>query len=577
MLNALSVALRDDKPDGVARAAASMRRQGFVHALHFDWEGGALDAWSHPSQLASGNAELRTPAGCAVCVGPLWYRGRFGRAALPGVIEDIEARGSLDEMQLRGNFALFVHVRGHCILMNDALGFVRINASPDAKFHCTSWLATCAYAGPVEIDEAAAIEYVLLGASHSDATVARGVTTLPLASTLDLDSGRLRKRLPAGFWEEGETPASPDAAVAQLREHLLAVFREAGAATGGKVRAALSGGFDSRLILAGLLAAGARPELFVYGAADSPDVKIAQAVAASVDLPIEVIDKRDIERGLPEPDLERLVQNALFFDGLPNDGIWDRGADQQTRLAQTAGGALTQNGGGGEIFRNFFHLPDRPLHALDVVRSFYRGFDKKVFRRPGALDAYNERMVSSMQRVLGIDAAQASRKLTRAQVELLYPLFRCHHSMSVNNSAMARHGNYVTPLIDIWLTRLTHGLPLAWKGAGALQARTLTALHSDIAAQQSAYGFRFSEGPDRRARRNEWMTCMRPVMTRPAINAMRRRVQRECVSPETMSACRRMLPGAWRLDEVLDLAALPDDRAFARALAIEVAWRGVMA
>lgn len=576
MLNALTVALRGSDADGAARAAASMQRQGFVHAARYAWDGGVLDAWSNPGQVAIENCELGTPMGTAYCVGPLWYRGRFGRTALPMVMADIESRGALDELELRGNFALFVHTPTRCLLMNDALGFVRINRSAGGLFHSTSWLATCAYAGSVELDEDAAIEYVLLGASHSDATVARDITSLPLAHAFDLHARMARARLSPGFWTDAPVPQSFDAAVEQLSAHLLRVFREAGAAFSGKVRAALSGGFDSRLILAGLLATGTRPDLFVYGAAGSSDVRIAQAVAAGAALPIKAIDKREIERSLPEVDLDHLVQTALFFDGLPNDGIGDRGSDRQTRLAQTADGYLAINGGGGEIFRNFFHLPDRPLHAIDVVRSFYRGFDAKVFRRTGALRDYEARMVASMQRVLGLGDAQSGKRLTRAQVELLYPLFRCHHWMGVNNSVAVRHGAYATPLVDLHAARIAAQISLAWKNAGQLEARLIAGLHRGVAGEISSYGFSFSDGPSARARRAERATCLRPPWLRPTINAVRRRLHATGPDARIVTRFRTLLPGEWRLDSLLDLARLPDTGAFARALAVEVVWREVL-
>jgi asparagine synthase (glutamine-hydrolysing) len=59
------------------------------------------------------------------------------------------------------------------------------------------------------------------------------------------------------------------------------------------------------------------------------------------------------------------------------------------------------------------------------------------------------------------------------------------------------------------------------------------------------------------------------------INATRRSLRNVRVAPETVHRYRAILPGEWRLDPVLDLAQLPDDRALARALAVEVVWRRI--
>ena len=576
MLNTLSVMLRSANPGGWLRAVRSMERQGFLPASSLEWDGGVWNAWTHPGQQAVENFDVRSAYGSACCVGPLWYRGRFGNVALGLLLDDANATGRIDEMELRGNFALFLHARGQCLLMNDALGFVRLYTSSDGLFYSTSWLATCAYAGSMELDESAAAEYVLLGAAHSDRTLARGITTLPLGHAFDLAGRRVQSRLPANAWGATQTPASFDTAVEEISEHLRTICGEVAAAFPGHTRAALSGGFDSRLIVAGLLAAGNHPELFVYGDSTSEDVPIARKVADSVGSALKVIDKDVLNRRMPSLDLERLVNSALFFDGLPNDGIYDPGADQRTRLEQNAGGCIALNGGGGEVFRNFFHLPNRTLHAVDIVRTFYRGFDSKVFRRPRGLASYEDGMVSSIGRTLLIQNATARQTLGRQQVELLYPLFRCHHWMGVNNSIGVRHGYYATPLVDLKTVRLASTLPLAWKNAGRLESRLITKLHPGIAGQPSTYGFRFSDGPDRRARLAEWITCMRPPSARPYINAARRRLY-NLRAPRMIADCRSSLPGAWRLDPVLDLTRLPDNTAFARALAVEVAWRELLA
>lgn len=579
MLNALSVALQGANREGVARAEKSFRRQGFVLAAQIDWHGGLVNAWACPSQPDSDHCLIQTPSEDACCVGPLWYRGQFGHFALRSIVEEFITTGHVDETMLRGNFALFMRTASDCLLMNDALGLARIHVSADGLFYSTSWLACCAYADRLELDEPAAIEYVLLGASHSDQTVARGVTTLPLAHDFDLTRRQTRPRqdLLAALAAHERGPATFEEALHDISAHLRTVCREVVAAFPRRTRMALSGGFDSRLILSGLLASGGHPELFVYGDAACADVRVARAVANRAGLSLNAIDKSELDRQHALPNLEQLVGNALFFDGLPNDGIHDSGADRQTRLQQTAGGFLALNGGGGEIFRNYFHLPDRHLSTMDIVRAFYRGFDHDVFRRTDGLSCYEADLAASIARSIGLDDLPARQKLKREQVEQVYPLFRCHHWMGVNNSVALRHGYYVTPLVDLTTVRLAARLPLAWKNAGKLESRLIAQLHPGVAQQMSEYGFRFSDGPHRHARFSAWMTRMRPVRARPFINATHRRMHRQGVTPGVLQHYRLVLPGEWQLDPLINLDRLPDTQAFARALAVEVAWRELLA
>lgn len=572
VLNALCVSTTDSNHAGEVRAAASMQRQGFRAGRHFAWDGGTLATWGHPTQDDGQSTALHSSTGIACCVGPLWYRNRFGAAALPILLDDLATTGQLDEAELSGNFAAFLQTGNHCLLLNDLLGYVRIYASSDRAFYSTSWLATCAYVARAELDAAAAVEYVLLGATHADDTVVQGVHKLPLASAFDLSARCVRPR-PRLWAEATDRLPTLDDAVATITPHLQATFQRITTAFPNGIHMALSGGFDSRLILAGVLNAGARPELFVYGDPASPDAQIARSVADHAGLSLEVIDKETLDRGRAAPGRAQLVNSALFFDGLPNDGLWDLGSDQITRLDQTAGGRAVLNGGGGEIFRNYFHLPDRRFSALDIVRAFYRGFDRAVFRRPRDLAAYEARMAAAVLRAIDAGSGDPRQPLDRARVELAYPLFRCHHWMAVNNSVGVRHGHYLTPLVDAVATRMAWRLPLAWKNAGRLESRLITALHPGVAGQMSEYGFRFSDGPTQSARLHAWKDRMRPVFARPLIGALGRSRRGDAVSPGFASHCRMLLSGEWCMDTLLDLEHLPDDHAFARALAVEVVWR----
>src|SRR5574337_1216875 len=572
MLNVLSVFLAGGDPNGESRAQYSLERQGFFRATRIEWDGGSVVAWGYPGQRQVEDCVVQSSWGTACCVGPLWYRGYFGRQALATLLDEVCASGRMEEAALRGNFALFLNTGEHTWLLNDALGFVRIHVSADGRFLTTSWLAACAYLQHIELDAASAIEYVLLGAAHSCHSVARGVDLLPLGHVQDLKRRRTWPRFPEGFDSRAPKFASWDEAVEAISGHLRAVSTEVALAFPGRVNTALSGGFDSRLIVAGLLAAGVQPRLFVYGDPDSADVAVARTVADVTGLALDPIDKDVMNRSLPALDIESLEQSALFFDGLPTDGIYDPGADRRTRLQQTADGYIALNGGGGEIFRNFFHLPDRAFTAYDIVRTFYRGFSRGVFRDPDGLASYEARLAASIRDSVGLSAVD-SQHLSRAQIELLYPLFRCHYWMGVNNSVAIRHGYYATPLVDMESVRLALRVPLCWKNAGALQSRLITALHPGIAAQLSAYSFRFDDGPGWKARLAEWITCARPVLLRPLINATRRKLQDMRCAPAVLQAYRLLLPGEWQMDSLLDLAHLVDDRALGRALAVEIAWR----
>jgi len=590
LLNALAVSTGGDV-QRLRRAKASLARQGFVESVRVDWNDVALSGWSIPNECggaAHADSFVKTEEGFACCVGPLWYRGLFGGPALLRLLADARAHGSIgsesppidrlpgniDAAEMRGSYAVFLQQGDSAWLWNDAPAFVHVFRTEDGCFHSTSWLAARAYSGNADLHEDATIEYVLLGASHSEQTVAAGVQQLPTGQAVDLGAGRLHRWLPPQSWISGAPPRSEDEAAEALCAHLRVVFDEISRAFRGRTRAALSGGFDSRLIVAGLLSQEERPGLFVYGDEASADVVTASEVARRQRLRVSVIDKARINGDLPQPGLEELVASALFFDALPNDGVIDPGADRQTRKAQSAGGCIALNGGGGEILRNYFHLPDRPFAPRSVVRTFYRQFDQRCLRRPSGLRRYEDRLASSIARSVG--GTGPDGRLSRDRVERAYALFRCHYWMGVNNSVAQRSGYFTTPLVDLQLVRIASVLPLRWKNAGALQSRLISMLHPGIASHASSYGFRFSDGPDSRARRLERRMCARPVFVRPLISEVRRRLQRGGPSENLVARYREMLQGEWWLDAVLDLTRLPDEDSFSRALSVELLARGLV-
>ncbi len=112
-------------------------------------------------------------------------------------------------------------------------------------------------------------------ASHSERTPFSGVTRLRLGHGIDLDANTEQSRFPAGLVPAPYVRhASFDDAVERISSRLAESFAEITSAFPGRTSAALSGGFDSRLIVASLLANGERPRLFVYGADESEDVRI---------------------------------------------------------------------------------------------------------------------------------------------------------------------------------------------------------------------------------------------------------------------------------------------------------------
>jgi len=56
-------------------------------------------------------------------------------------------------------------------------------------------------------------------------------------------------------------------------------------------------------------------------------------------------------------------------------GLFDNGGNRRARLDRQAGGAMAVSGGCGEVFRNFFYLPDGRYTTRDILYAFFSQFD----------------------------------------------------------------------------------------------------------------------------------------------------------------------------------------------------------
>jgi hypothetical protein len=133
--------------------------------------------------------------------------------------------------------------------------------------------------GPVDLDRTGCEEFLRTGSIYEGRTVFDGIQKLPPASVLRLSGNAVAEE--KNYWRVADLdPEKFDGkqAVKQLTHQLLTA-----AARIGKLFARpvcdLTGGYDSRAVVAAFLGAGARFETTVAGAADSADVLIAEGLS----------------------------------------------------------------------------------------------------------------------------------------------------------------------------------------------------------------------------------------------------------------------------------------------------------
>ncbi len=469
----------------------------------------------------------------AFSVGTFIYRGRIGREALEVLFKDL-SESPLDHGSIYGHYCLGVCRRGTLTIRIDGLGTYKAYCDSRRKIFSSSFLAMLEALEGARINPQAVYEYVFQGATYGDETVIRDIRLLPAGETIEISD---IVRTEAG-WSSMVREPSPAAFEEQLNRNLFnlrAYIRVVATLFGDNVDTALSGGYDSRLLLALLGEQRLRPRIHVYGSPGDRDVRIAKQIADAEGYSIQHIDKASFPKLSIDDFPDTVERNFYAFDGYPTDGIFDNASDLQTRRDRGAGGALMLNGGGGEVFRNFFNLPDRRFTVRQLSRSFYSRFDPRLCTRLFSQRRYLDRMTEKIEQVLGIEGV----RLERQDIEYLYPAFRCRFWTGRNTTVNNRIGWALTPFTDTNIVRDAITIPVRFKNFGKFEASLIRAANPRLATYPSAYGHDFSGNPPLGRIMKDWATLIRPTFLRKyayRLKRVRKSTYPYFLSPEYVSS-----------------------------------------
>ncbi len=494
--------------------------------------------------------------------------GLCGEPAARCLLRDVDT-GSPDWERLTGQLCAVVLRGGDLTLFTDRLGIYKVYCDRDNRVFSSSFLAVAECVEARTGDAQGVYEYVFQEATYGHTTVLEEVR---LAQT----DGRYRfaeavqferwSGCPLQDMDEDREDRTLDDHVAACLERLRAVYAGMALAFGDSIDTALSGGYDSRLTLGLLQQQGVVPKVHVYGRSHDADVRIAKAIAQGEGFSLTHVDKHSSRDINPERYAQCVETNFHVFDGYPPAGIFDDGVDLSTRLERCAHGELMLNGGGGEIFRNFFYLLDRAMSVRRFLWCFYNRFDPAACTDLFDEEAYHARLGGKVKAAV----RSGDSVLKRREIEYLYPAFRCRYWMGRNNQINNRLGWALTPFMDYELVRCAVGVPLRFKNHGRLQAAMIRAVSPELARYTSDYGHGFiGRIPFTRLAR-DYSTLLRPPRMRRY--AYRLRYRRPRPRPRFLSGdyLRAVLdPRLPRLGAFFRIDGIHDPAAFTRVCTLE--------
>jgi hypothetical protein len=478
---------------------------GFGPPATFENSAGILDCYAKIDYPSCDLILL--PDGFAVAAGTFLYDGAVGAEALRRFAAAEDQTAALTEAN--GHFALVLRRGARTLLLRDRVGAFEVFLDDTLNVISTSFLAIARTLRRVRANPQEIYEYVFSGGSLGNATPVTGVRRLGFGERVALDTVPIVERMEYPRLPRPRTDGAT-AAADDILHSLLAYTSMLGRVFDGRIKLALSGGYDSRFLLALFLHDDVSPNLFVYGASDSRDVLAARRIAAAEGLRLRHIDP-SLLPPISRDDVPGLVA-AKFHreDGLPSGGVFDSGIDLLQRADRHAPGFLHVNGGGGEVFRNFFNLLDRGISLREFVWMFYSQYDRNDCVRDFDPTTYEDQISGKISTLLGIE----KRSLDRYEVESLYCYFRCRSWFGRENSVNSRFGYSVLPFYERRIVDMALAVPTRQKYFGNFEARMIRAACPALAAYPSNYGHSFSADAPFWAQLKAFATYSRPLALR---------------------------------------------------------------
>jgi hypothetical protein len=376
----------------LAHVVPERRRQLIIETGGGRWH---LATFATASHFYTAEAQTWCAADEACVIHGLIWRMENGTGRLldaKAVAALLDQPGRAFPADIAGEFAVLrLHRCGTAEAFGDPAGLHHIfRSGDDAAIVANRAAFVAALAGSAETGQEAGLWLTAIGYRVGEATGWAGVEQVAQGERFVLQAQRVvRRNAPFSLPDmRGFDDALLEEGIAQAKAAILLAVGD------GPIDLPITGGKDSRVVLALALAAGLRDRLtlFTRGYAEHPDVVVGAQIAAVTRLPHrrEPPLGSDMPADLSAAGFVRLLATIAYqADG--GMGGWDN-------VTGTAPGRQTLiTGHFGELLKAYAKtLPDGPLRPDAMVR-LQGPFDPLDLIRPAARDRLVERLAGQME------------------------------------------------------------------------------------------------------------------------------------------------------------------------------------
>jgi hypothetical protein len=503
-----------------------------------------------------------------ISTGTMLYNGRMGEAALQELYEDFSMDNQDFFSRLLGNYCVIISKGDNLFLCNNSSGVYRVYCDQTKKVISSSFLAVYKSLDEHRLEKQEFYEYMFDGALYGDKTLIGGIELVDSKKIVQLTPVLTDTPKNLDF----STPA-PDATFDEMVNEGVRqttdYYHTIQAYYGDSVCAGITAGMDSRLMLAGMRAAGITPYLYIYGKEDSSEVKTVEMIATGEGLQLDIEEKFSFPRVGRDDYPGFLEKQYYMLDGLGNFGIFDNGSDMATRYKRVEKSRLQLNGGGYQM-RLFYSLPNKPTPINTFLRAKHDGGDFSMCRRFDK-KAYYSILEQKIKETLDVERDIISRK----QVEQLFFDWRIKYWTAFNHMINEQLSDSLLPGVDPQLTALILNIPYKYLYLGSFQAAIIKKIHPDIARYPSQYGFNFYDYDKvpLRTKIDRFVQFHTPVALRPFFrkNILTRNIRRITPYYLTKEYLDTILPSSNLIvSEYVDISKITDFLMLSRVLSVEL-------
>jgi hypothetical protein len=416
--------------------------------------------------------------------GVLHFNGQTGKVALQCIEEELNKNKNLKDLDLRGNFLLICYFKGNLLVTQDLFGSYGCYTDDSQNWLSTNFIAAAYLIGKFEFNRQEYLESCLFGIVFGRKTVLKGIDTLEPTLVYEINSKKYFSKsfkIPELIFDREECL---EANLSAILDEFHVYFKNF-----NKISTALSGGFDTRLLLAACRKTGIDPILYVYGDENSLDVRVAKEIASGEGFPLDHFDKTKHVLDENDNPLEFIYRN--FWDHDSKGYLFEDNIDTLLRLERAKNSNLLLNGWGGGVYRDFSLLKFKEIRLKNYLRNFYDTGELESFGIE--VDQFWENIedkVFEQIKRFGIP----KKTFSRDEAERVFLIHRINFNIG-NTILNNYYGNAILPFTSKQVGLTMFSIPYQFKKFGYFEAELIKRLDPKLASYNSEYGFDFLNGP----------------------------------------------------------------------------------